>query len=322
MEQYILEQLSQITTEEQEILDGRTQIDASIYHSNSSKIIDSNLLLSKGKLIEIRPHTRFIHFPKHTHNYIEMVYMCKGSTTHFIDGEKIELKEGELLFLSKEASQEILPAAKDDIAINFIILPEFFDLTLTMLGNDHSYIHDFLIDALRSRQSKVHYLHFKVSDILPVQNLVENLVWILLNHPSHRQSLSKTTMGLLFQNLISYSERISIGENRYEQELLLQVYRFIENRYKNGELSELATTLNCELSFLSRLIKSHTGKTYTELIQQKRLSQATYLLTNTSLSITDISLAIGYNNFSYFYRIFQQVYHMSPRAYRMKAIDL
>ena len=42
------------------------------------------------------------------------------------------LQEGDLLFLNQNAVQEILPAGKDDIAVNFIVLPEFFDTAFFM----------------------------------------------------------------------------------------------------------------------------------------------------------------------------------------------
>ena len=58
-------------------------------------VIDSKRLLQKGKLIQVRPHTRFVHFPQHTHNYIEVIYMCQGSTTHILNGSEVVLEEGE-----------------------------------------------------------------------------------------------------------------------------------------------------------------------------------------------------------------------------------
>ncbi len=48
--------------------------------------IDSEKMLTKGRLIDIRTHTRFIAFPPHKHNYIEIVYMCSGQTEHMING--------------------------------------------------------------------------------------------------------------------------------------------------------------------------------------------------------------------------------------------
>ena len=144
----IVRQLSVITEEEQRILDGQKNINKTIYTKKKELVIDSQHFLQKGKLIQVRTHTRFVHFPKHRHNYVELIYMCKGSTTHIIDGNKVVLEEGNLLFLNQNATQEILPAGKDDIAINFIIQPQFFDRTFEMIGAEDNLLRDFLVGSL------------------------------------------------------------------------------------------------------------------------------------------------------------------------------
>ncbi|MBQ1300354.1 MAG: cupin domain-containing protein, partial [Erysipelotrichaceae bacterium] len=97
MNELLLAKLSEITEEEREILNGKKDVNRSLYYSDSKKDeIDSSRVLKNGKLIDIRPHTRFIHFPRHTHNYVEFVYMVSGKTTHIIDGEEITLNEGDL----------------------------------------------------------------------------------------------------------------------------------------------------------------------------------------------------------------------------------
>ena len=126
MKQEIIADLSRITEEEQAILDGKTEVEKERYSSGQKFVMDAGKLLERGKLIDIRPHTRFIRFPAHSHNYVEMIYMCQGSTVHTINGDRIELKTGELLILNQNAVQEIEPAGRDDIAVNFLILPEFF----------------------------------------------------------------------------------------------------------------------------------------------------------------------------------------------------
>ena len=74
MHEELIRELSVITEEEQHILDGRKEIDPQLYTEKKDMVIDSKKLLQKGKLIQVRPHTRFVHFPKHTHNYIEVIY--------------------------------------------------------------------------------------------------------------------------------------------------------------------------------------------------------------------------------------------------------
>ena len=75
--------------------------------------------------------------------------------------------------------------------------------------------------------------------------------------------------------------------------------------------------MHYDLYWLSKEIKKRTGKTYTELLQQKRLNQAAYLLSTTSISVMNVAMAVGYDNISYFHRIFQKEFGMTPRRYRV-----
>ena len=279
-------------------------------------IFDSETLLDAGKLITVRPHTRFIHFPLHTHNYIEMVYMCGGSTTHIVNGNEVLLKKGEILLLNKNASQEILPAMQDDIAVNFIILPQFFDRTLQLMGDDENLIRDFLVDCLKSSNSEVGYLHFKVAEVLPIQNLVENLIWTLVNDQVNKRSINQYTMAVLFLQLMNHTDKISSGGSFAQGEFDLAVLRYIEENYRGGELIELAKQMHYDVYWLSREIKKRLGSNFTELVQIKRLNHAAFLLANTALSVSEIAVYVGYENSSYFYRIFSQKFGMTPKKYR------
>ena len=68
MDQGILSRLKTVTAEEQAILDGSRDVDWSIYRGEAGGAIHAQKLLAAGKLITVRPHTRFIHFPEHTHD--------------------------------------------------------------------------------------------------------------------------------------------------------------------------------------------------------------------------------------------------------------
>ncbi len=136
--------------------------------------------------------------------------MCSGSTRHLINGSEVLLGTGELLFLSQTATQEIFPAGYDDIAVNFIILPEFFGQPLDMIGTEDNMLRTFIIECLKNGSQNVHYLHFKVADILPIQNLVENLIWTLHNKQPNKRSSNQVTMGLLFLQLMNYIDKAEL----------------------------------------------------------------------------------------------------------------
>ena len=319
MNKLLLAELSRITEEEQRILEGRSGVDQTLYSEGSDFVITSGKMLKEGRLIRVRPHTRFVHFPRHTHNYVEMIYMCSGQTTHIINKTRLVLQTGELLILNQHATQEILPAGREDVAVNFIILPEFFDQTLAMLGSEQSMLRDFVVGCLQTADSLLSYLHFKVSDVLPVQNLLENLVWTIFHEIQNKRLMNQITMGLLFLQLLNYTDRIEAGHTSFEQEILMQVFQYVEEHYKDGELTQLAGRLCCDLTWLSRTVRRLSGCTYTELVQKKRLNQACSLLRSTALSILDVSMAVGYENFSYFHRIFKQYTGLTPRQYRVSS---
>ena len=311
-----MKKLSAITEEEQAILSGNTTVNRSIYYSSSDMEIDHDKLLSSGKIIDIRPHTRFIHFPRHTHNYVEFIYMVQGETTHFIDGEKIVLKAGDLLFLNQNAIQEILPCGKDDIAVNFIILPQFFNDSFNVLEKEENALRSFIISCLTDNDSQSNYLYYNSEGNIPIQNLLENLIWNLLKNEPNRRSINQLTMNLLFANLINHSDNIRVSENSYEQSIGLKALSYIDSFYQNASLTHFARDNRLDTYTASRIIKKRTGSTFKNLLEQKRLNQACYLLRNTSLSIEEISSYVGYENISFFYRLFARNHNMTPRQYR------
>ena len=321
MNQNIIDMLRPITPEEETLLKNAGAINTSIYSNDNSSVIDAKKLLKEGKLIDLRVHTRFAHFPKHGHNYVEMVYMVTGFTRHKVNGNEVILRQGELLLMNQHATQEIFPARENDIAVNIMILPEFFDSILMMLGNEDSLIRDFIIDCLKSTSGHIDYLHFEVADVLPVQNLMENLIYSLLNEDYNTRQINQSTVGLLFLNLLKHTNTLTMGEYRFEDKVMMKVFGLIDGNYKDGELSDLCTELGTDLYTISRIIKRHTGHTYTELIQEKRLNYAAYLLSSTELPVTDICVDVGYNNFSYFYKIFKKQYNVTPKEYRKKVAD-
>lgn len=314
----IMERLSVITEEERQYLEGKRDIEKGIYTGKKELVIESDRLLKKGKLIRIRPHSRFIYFPKHRHDYVEVIYMCSGTTTHVINGSRVVLEQGDLLFLNQGATQEIYPAGKDDIAVNFIILPEFFDTAFVMLGEEENLLRNFLLDCLREKNTQAAYLYFHVADVLPIQNLVENMIWTILHDEPNRRSGNQITMGLLLLLLLNHMDRLETGGGAYERELVVTVLRYIEGNYKNGSLAELAEMMNQDVYFMSRQIKKQTGHTWKELLQTKRLNQAAWLLTNSRIPVRDIIEAVGYDNTSYFFRIFRTKFGTSPKEYRKR----
>ena len=320
MREELIKALEKITPEEAELLAGGDGIRQERYTDRGTFVVDSRKLMEQGRLIQIRPHTRFAYFPRHRHDYVEMVYMCRGVTTHVINGrDRIVLEAGDLLMLNQSVYHEILPAGREDLAVNFIILPQFFDRALPMMeaGN---VLRDFLLSTLSRASSPASYLHIPTRGMVPVENLLENMIWTLLNHPGGTASVTQTTMALLFVNLSLYAGQLLPRDpEKQEQALVFQALDYIETHYRDGTLAQAAERAGLAPYALSRLLTRYTGENFKRLLQKRKLEQAAWLLTNTPLPKEAILEAVGYDNSSYFYRRFREVYGCTPGEYRKQS---
>ena len=89
MNEKIMEELKKISEEEKIYLQGQELVEKSIYTEKEQFEIDSEKFLKENRFVTVRRHSRFVEFPEHKHNYVEMMYVCSGSITHVIDGKSL-----------------------------------------------------------------------------------------------------------------------------------------------------------------------------------------------------------------------------------------
>ncbi|WP_435355207.1 AraC family transcriptional regulator [Emticicia sp. SJ17W-69] len=88
------------------------------------------------------------------------------------------------------------------------------------------------------------------------------------------------------------------------------------NYNKDISLDDIAKIVNmAEVSF-SRFIKKRTGKTFVDSLNDIRLGHASRLLIDTTLTISEVSFKCGYNNLSYFNRVFKKKHNCTPKEFR------
>ncbi len=316
MHEEILRALSRVTPEEQKLRDGQP-LDRTIYATGHGFEIDAAKLLRQGQLITIRPHTRFVAFPRHSHNYVEIMYMCTGQTTHLIGGgTPVHLQAGELLFLNQQASHAIQKAGAGDVAVNFIVLPQFFDYAFQIVGTSNL-LGRFLLGTLKNGGAEISHLVCHTAELLPVQNLVESMVWSLLHNEDGARRANQLRMAMLLLDLLNHHECIDVqGEPGQGSPLVLAALREIEDNCRDASLSRVAERFHVSLAYLSALVRQATGNTFKELLQQKRLDRAQQLLRTTKLPVQAIAEAVGYDTTSYFYTIYKKAFGITPKEYR------
>lgn len=317
----ILSYLMNLTEEEQQILTGQSLINKDLYTEKKDFEIDAKKLLHNDELINIRKHTRFIDFPEHKHNYIEMAYILQGEMIQKIKGKEIRLKKGEIIFLNQHITHEIKASSKEDIIINFIIKPEFFEYILNLIDKENI-ISKFLFSTIYGGSRKGEYICFYVGNIKNVQNIIEQVINEIINMSTLGKSKIKFLVGLLLIELLNNSQSIvSYSEENYDIKLMMEILKYIDESYEEANLTKLCETLHQQDYKICKLIKKNTGLTFKELVQEKRIEKAIELLKSTDYAIEDIIRRVGYENDSYFYRIFKKKFGLSPKEYKKNIIN-
>lgn len=118
------------------------------------------------------------------------------------------------------------------------------------------------------------------------------------------------------KQLIAY-QHLSIEPHRNKEKNA--VLRFMATEYSNSEMSlEAATSaIGIGRAKINSILKDETGLTFTAYLNKLRLAEAARLLSEKpEVNVSVIALSVGYNNVSYFNKLFKNEYGSSPKAFR------
>ena len=91
-----------------------------------------------------------------------------------------------------------------------------------------------------------------------------------------------------------------------------------ENYAKQISVSEMADICYYSQSHFMKFFKASMGMGFTQYLNEYRLETASRLLLATSDSVLDIAMRTGFENLSYFNRIFKRKYGIAPGQYRKR----
>lgn len=154
-------------------------------------------------------------------------------------------------------------------------------------------------------------------------------------HPLYIDELS-TRFSVMINNITSITEGNRLTSEMIHKYCLLvknyamkgysqtvkDIILYIDFNYAEDiNLNFFAEKFNMSKTYLSNLFRKETGATLTDFIHQIRMRKAITLINSSTLPITDIATACGYNDINYFTRIFKRTYGLSPKQYHKTIIN-
>lgn len=272
----------------------------------------------QNKDIFLSKHSRYAPYPEHTHQFLEINYVYKGSCKQMINGQLFRLQEGDILLMDVDSRHSIEALGKEDILINILFQNQDISINwLKQLQGENSLLYQFLLSDASQQFKRDNFLLLSTHKDSSIRRLLEDMMVEYFLPQEFSQQMLKHYVPLLFYQLARLLPQVDkIVDLHLEESTYAQVLKIIDREYASIGLSEVAKRLNFNKNYLSNLIKSESGQTFTQLVNQRKLMKAQLLLRTTQLPIQEIALSVGISNKTYFYNKYKETFGYGPKGER------
>lgn len=235
----------------------------------------------------------------HTHDYAELIYVERGSCSHYCNGEEARVGKGDVLFIYPDTVEHCYRDLDSNLSLLQILFPRSsFSFITTRYA---PWVNTLLGESIENPLctfgplQQIWFEHNFNRLLVAEESLIE-IERFLLNF-----------IGMMYQrddapSSGSWLER-AIREIREPENFRRGARGFIDLCNRSGEHVE-------------REVKKRTGHTITGVVNQARMAWASYMLIFTDVEIIDIAMGCGIQSTSHFYKLFHDHYGVSPAKYR------
>jgi len=274
-------------------------------HREIIPIVDEDLFIVLN-----HPNAEF-DYPVHYHSEYE-INLVMGTSGQRIVGDSIEFfEEMDLAMIGPNIGHAW---RGDRVKGNHVITIQFAEALLNMpIISKRLFkpIHQLLVDAKRG---------VKFSPAAQ-QKMKDKIIEL-----TRMQGFQTVLTFLSLLNEMANSDRYSLVSNHYDASGTLQttksrriakVCEYMEQHFSdNIYLSDMASLVGMSDTAFSHFFKSKTNMTFIDYLNDMRIAHACQLLSETSLTISEVCYNSGFNNISNFIRMFKKRKQMTPNAYR------
>lgn len=266
-----------------------------------------------------------IHEPFHRHDFIYFNYAYESDYAALSDrdGNLVTIHEGEC-YIGQPFSGYALRSIPDvtSTIIGVLVKKEvFFRAFLQTFSQDSTLFH-FFLDPEREKYADK-YLHFSFRDVPQLKSLLEIMVIEYANRKDDTQQILTSLATTLFL-LVSRTYKTDAGlvTNTTDEAGIStpvnKILSFIDDHFQSVSLRELSEHFSYHPNYISGLLHRETGKTFSEILLEKRMEHAAILIKGTDLSNEEVAEALGYSSTTNYYKAFRRFYGMTPGEYEIK----
>lgn len=245
-----------------------------------------------------------------------ILYVVKGTVT-IKSGEKvIAMKSGNVLLLTEGSKYEISKQGKDTVLTKLKFKPGFryrkYFNDFSYQGKDEVRVIKQIVDSLNNE----HVLWLKNSQLTRASQVMQHIIGGYLNNDLFAKALIRaelTVMLIISIRTQRMATPTNLDKTKFEKKSL---DNYIDMHFADVSLTQAAKYFGFNPNYFSNMVKAKTGKSFVDHVDERRMQEARVLLAQPDVSLKEIIGRVGYSSKSFFYKKFNQYYHMTPAAMR------
>lgn len=250
----------------------------------------------------------------HSHDFVEIVYVAKGTGIHLVNEKKYNVSEGDIFLINYDTKHAFAAQNGSLLLYNCMFTPSYFDHTLNGSRNFFDITDRFLIGDLYANFSTDYiFVSARGSEANHVQNIYERLF-----HEFNTKQLGYRDImrGYIIELLVIIC-RLNLNVDSERTQKMLEIIEHINVHYMEKLCAEdLAVIAGFSVSHFRRVFKSLTGKTLNLYIQTIRIHEACKLLKDKNINVEQVAEAVGYSDMKHFYSVFKRITGKLPKDFR------
>jgi AraC family transcriptional activator of pobA len=246
----------------------------------------------------------------HRHDFYQIFWITRGERSFSIDFDHFPVK-----------------------APSFVFVPPRAVHTFGTLESTSGYMLSFQQDFLEAQGHSIDLFqdcpafdpaHFRA--VLQVTPAIEERVThyveqIFAEFSSKQRGYQTATAALLRLLFVEIRRALSnhVDSNSFQKysPLTARFLRRLHSRpYQIASASDVSRFLGVSRSWLNQLVRKETGKNLTDHLQARLILESKRLLAHSDLNISEIAYQLGFDDASYFARLFRQIAQTSPSEFR------
>ncbi len=253
-------------------------------------------------------------FPKHKHDFFEIVYVLKGKSMQYIDGKEYSVRHGDALVINYNQIHSAVNS-EDFSYVNILMKPEYISKSLANNENAFALLH---LSEFESFSKILDESKCKISFNGEERNKIEEIVAVLSEEmeqkaPGYELAVRSQFNLLLIMIFRKMSLKLENSFSGVSDELLSYIKQHCAEKLSLKSIAELCAY---NPSYFSRIFKETVGMTFTEYVKRIRIEKAAALIETTSSNITDIAYNVGYTDKTKFFSHFKALKGVSPLKFR------